>query len=150
MYQNGIGAAGVLPNNTASIAPRTLTSAVAVYGSFLVFKRCKINRIGVVVTTAIVAGLTAPAITFRKRPTPGSATGQSLVGVITIPTGTAVGQVVYKDVSPVELDEGMELCIDHTVQATDSGSAAGAGLAMFEAQEDPESVKSVSNMILSA
>lgn len=147
MYQNKLSPALHL-NNATTAAPRAVTST-GVYGSKLCFQQVKINRIAVIVTTAVVADLGAPVITFRKRPTPGSSSGQSVVGTITVPDLAVVGSVYYKEINPVELDPGQELAYDVSTAATSAGSAAGAVLAVEEYQDDPEFVKDQANMIAS-
>jgi len=102
------------------------------------------------VTTAIAASTTAPVLTFRKRPTPGSSSSQSTIGTLTLPDLTAAGKVVYKDVSPVNLEPGDTICLDHTTQAVDGSAAAGAGYYMFELEDDPEYKSNISDFLASA
>lgn len=148
MYQNYMNTA-LKPLTTATIAGISLTST-GITARFICTKQCKINRIMAFVTTALVADTATPVITVRKRPTPGSATGQTTVGTITVPDLTAIGKVLYKDVNPVEIDPGQELCFDVTTAATSAGSVAGASYMDFEGQDDPETPANEANMIKSA
>ena len=56
---------------------------------------CTIHQLQFHVTDEVVAGTTtAPTVVFTKRPTPNSATSESVVGTLTIPDGTAVRAVI--------------------------------------------------------
>lgn len=149
MYTSKILAGAVMPNNTATIAPRTLSASAGFYGSFLVARNLKVSRLMAVVTTLVSASVTAPQLAFYDRPIPGSSSGQVQIGVLTIPNGAVVGAVYYKDIKGYQLAPGHELAIDHLTQAVDGSSAAGAALALFEAEDDPETAVN-SSMILSA
>jgi hypothetical protein len=74
--------------------------------------------------TQTVAQTTAPAVlTFKYRPTPGSATNQVTIGTLTIPTGTAAGKQVYKDVTPYLAMPGGQIVVQ-----TDGGGEGNATL----------------------
>jgi hypothetical protein len=65
----------------------------------------------------------APSIlTFKFRPTPGSAAGEVTLGILTIPINAAVGNVYYEKVAvePVKCTPGGEV-----VCQTDGGGTAG-------------------------
>lgn len=80
-----------------------------------------VAEIGFVCTVATDAD--TMAITFRRRPTPGSASGQSTIGVVTGPAATiiAAGSVVRKYVGEVHCAKGDGIAIDVT-DATGAGS----------------------------
>lgn len=148
-YTNGAVYAGtILRKSNALDTPEDLSAAAAVYGGYLIAKQCKITRIAFYVTTAVVATTTAPVVEFNRRPTYNSASGEIALGTLTIPTGTAAGKILYKDIDPVTLFPGDELSFEHTVQAV--GSAAGAGFYAFDIYEDPEVVGNQADMIASA
>ncbi len=135
----------IIPKSTAVFTAEDLNASPAVYGGFLVMKQCKIKAIKFYVTTAINT-VTAPAVEFNRRPTYNSASGEVLLGTLTIPNGTAAGKVIVKEIDPVVLFPGEELSLEHTVQA----GTAGAGFYGFEIMDDPEEIANQSNVIESA
>ena len=143
-YTQPFMAGALIPKSTAVFTAEDLSAAVAVYGGFLITKQCKIKRIGFYVTT-VISATTNPAVEFNRRPTYNSSSGEILLGTLTIPTTTAVGTVVYKDIDPVVLFPGDELSLEHTVQA----SATGAGFYVFEVCDDPEVPANQTKMLAS-
>jgi len=137
-----------VPMTAVLATAETLSASAAVHGEMICVKRCKVRRIMFAVSTAVVATTTAPVVTFRKRVSPGTAGGQSTIGTLTIPNGTALGKVLYKDVTPVEIQVGQTVCFDHTTAAV--GDPAGVGSYGFEVIEDPELAANESNMVASA
>lgn len=125
-----------------------LTSAAVGDLSFVCMQRCQVSQIKALVDVAVVS-TGAVVITVRKRPTPGSASGQSTVGTLSIPAGTAAGKVYYKAVSPVSFAEGDEMVFEVTTAAA-GGSAAGSALAGFYSYESPEVPLNESDMVASA
>jgi hypothetical protein len=137
---------GVAINDAAALLDLT---AAAVDGDARVFlSKVKVNRIAVCVTTAVVS-TGAVVVAFKKRPTPGSTSGDSTIGSISIPAGTAVGKVYYKDISPAVLNAGDELVFQVTTAAA-GGGAAGAGLPLFEGEFVGEMAANQSDMVASA
>jgi hypothetical protein len=149
-YVQDCSASMVVPLGTTPLGVETVSAAVAVHGEFMVLRRCKIKRIMFIVTVAVAANSTAPVVTFRKRPTPNSSSGQSTIGTLTLPDLTGIGKVLYKDVTPISLAVGDSICLDHTTQAVDGSAAAGAGYYAFELEFDPEVPANESDMIASA
>jgi hypothetical protein len=86
-------------------------------------------------------------VIFTKRPTPLSATAESVIGILTVPSGTAIGKVVYKDITPVSFAPGDSLEISWTVG---TGTPTGIGMWYVECNDDPESAGNQSDMIASA
>lgn len=117
---------------------------------YRVFTQIRVTRIMASVTTAIVNGLVAAIVTVYRRPTPGSTSGQVAIGTLTFPTGTALGKVLYKDIVETNLFPGEELAFNVSTAGTDSGSAAGAFVGSFEANDDPDTPANQSNMVASA
>lgn len=107
-----------------------------------------IKRISFFVTTAVTSSTTNAQVTLFSRPTSASASGQVTLGVLTIPTGTAVGKVLYKDLESVRVKPGYDLCFAVSLQST--GSAAGAGFASARILEDLDVPANLSNMVASA
>jgi len=122
--------------------------ASAAHGEYVCVKPCSMKRLLFEITSeAVVATTTAPTVVFKKRPTPLSASGESTVGILTIPNGTAPGKVLYKEVQ-VDFQVGDALQISWTVGV--GGTPAGQGIASAEAFYDDENPANMSDMILSA
>lgn len=116
-------------------------------GTFTCIKSCNVKRLMFSVTNEDVAGTTtAPTVVFRKQPTPNSTASMVAVGTLTVPTGTAIGKVVYKEVD-VAFAVGDNLQISWTVGV---GAPTGQGVASLEAYLDPEAPGNNSDMIASA
>lgn len=142
------------PSGTGPLGLITLSSASASSGEFICQRQCDIMRLLFTVTTAVVGTTTAPTVVFSKRPTAGSATGAAVIGTLTIPTGTAAGTVIYKDIAVggaqpnvANIQVGQSVEVAWTIAV---GSPAGAGLAGFVCSEDPEIPMNNAKMIASA
>lgn len=125
----------------------SLTSNANIF-NFLADQSLIVRRIAFEVNTATVStgGI---VITVYKRPTPGSATGQSVLGTLTIPTAVVDGTVYYKDIQGVLFSPGQELAFDVTTAAA-GGGAAGDGYAILEqVEESPEEAFNISSHVLS-
>lgn len=128
-----------------------LAAAAAQYAGFAVLQPISIKRMLFFVTTQVTAGTTAPQVGFVQRPTYGSTSGAVTLGVMTIPTGTAVGKVVYKDISDsTRVLAGQELSMDIIRQAVDGGTAAGAGWLSMIWELSPDADANNSALIASA
>lgn len=147
MYDRDFGQ-NMVPAGTAVLGSEDLAAAPAVHGEFLISKGIRVTQIKFHVTTAVVATTTAPVVAVKKRPTPGSSSGEVTIGLLTIPNGTAVSKIVYKNVTPVELAPGDSLAFEHTVQA--AGTPAGAGYYSVDYDIDPEVPANLSDMVASA
>lgn len=72
----------------------------------------------------VTANTVAPTIlTFKKRITIGSATGESVIGTLTIPIGAAIANVYWKSVDGVIIYPGQEIVVQ-----TDGGGTAGTAV----------------------
>lgn len=139
----------VMPVGTAPLAEEDMAATAAVQGEWVVSKRCTIKRISFYVTAAVVATTTAPVLTFRRRLAYAVSGGQSTIGTLTIPDTTAVGKVLYKDVTPITLNVGDTICLDHT-QIAVGGTIAGKGIYGFELDPSPEYKSNETDMVASA
>lgn len=118
------------------------------HGELICVRPCKVHRIAFTLTEEAASGTTtAPTVIFTKRPTPNSATSEAVIGTLTVPSGTAIGKTVYKDITPVAFSVGQSLELSWTVGV---GTPTGIGVYSFEVQEDPETAANNSNMIASA
>jgi len=122
----------VIRRSNAFDTAEVLTAAAAVYGGLIMTKKVAIKRLMFVVTTVVASSTQNAVVEFNRRPTIGSATNEVLLGNLTIPNGTAVGTILYKDIDPVIIDAGEELSFEQTVQATDASAATGQGFYSFD------------------
>ena len=142
MYSNQLGVGKLVPGSTGVGALSVATTGQK--GEYVcVGERVALSRIALCVSTSLGAG--DAVIEMRKRPTVGSASGESAVVTLTIPASTAAGKVVYKDVNEIELAPGQSISLQVT-----SASAAGNVILGFIAEEDPEYKLNESSMIASA
>jgi hypothetical protein len=72
------------------------------------------------VTTAPT--VTATILAFKYRPTLGSATGEIVIGTLTVPVATPINTLVYKVVDNTKCPSAGEI-----IASTTQGSTAGAG-----------------------
>lgn len=110
---------------------------------------CTVTQLQFHVTDELGGGTSvAPIVTFTKRPTPNSATGEAIVGTLTIPDGQAVGSVVYKNLTtPVRFNVGDVMEISHTVG---TGTPTGQGIATFICEHSPEVEANMTGLVASA
>lgn len=128
-------------------AAQALTGAGVHTYSVVLSENARITRLYAKLTVAVVS-TGGVLVTFRRRPAFGSATGQTALGTLTIPAGTAADKVVYKDITPVNCNIGDQLVFD-VVTAAAGGGAAGSALYGYEADRDPETVGNQSNLLQS-
>ncbi len=119
------------------------------HGELLCFRQCYLTRCSFMLTSEAASGTSvAPTVIFTKRPTPLSASSESVVCTLTVPTGTAIGKVVYKDLAtPIQFVPGDSLEISWTVG---TGTPTGIGMWHIEVNDDPETPANQSDMIASA
>lgn len=118
------------------------------HGELLCFRQCILRRCMFMLTSELAGGSSvAPTVVFKKHPTPLSASGASTVCTLTVPDQTAVGKVVYKDITPVSFVPGDAIEISWTVG---TGTPTGIGMWFIEVEDDPETAANQSDMIASA
>lgn len=118
------------------------------HGEFICVRPCVLRRFSFTLAGEAASGTSvAPTVVFTKRPTPLSSSGETVVCTLTIPSGTAIGKTVYKDVTPVTMAIGDSIEVSHTIG---TGTPTGMGFAAFEVSEDPETAANNSDMIASA
>lgn len=124
-------------------------SAAAVHTTFKsVGSQMDVTRLMAIVTTAVVS-TGAVVVKFWRRPTFGSTASQVLLGQLSIPAGTAAGKVLYKDISPTQVNPGEEISFEVTTAAA-GGGAAGGAVYELELSDSPEAGGNQANMIASA
>lgn len=126
-YTKKMGLGYLIRASNAHDTAENLAAAAAVYGGYYVTKPCAISEFKFIITTTIAADNVVPVVEVNRRPTPGSSSGEVLIDQITFVDGTAAGKVMSTRFTPVQLRVGDELSFEHVTQATDSGTAAGAG-----------------------
>jgi len=101
----------------------TQTPAIKAANTCFIFGRpIDVSFLCATITTAMT--VTAAVVDFIYRPTPGSATGQVVLGRLTLPvTGSTIGHQVYKKITPVRCNPGGELVIE-LITASTAGAAA--------------------------
>lgn len=105
------------------------------HGEYVCIRACTVNRLGFIVTGEVIGGTSsAPTVVFTKRPTPLSATDESVMGTLTIPDTTAVGKAIYSEIN-VDLEVGDSVEVAWTIG---SGSPTGMGHAFFQCEDKPE------------
>lgn len=125
-----------------------LTGAAVHTTSFGVTSQMKVKRIMCMITTAVVSNVTV-VVAFKRYPTYGSSASATTIGSISIPTGTAAGKVVYKDVTPLQCNPGDQIVCEVTT-AAGGGGAAGNAFYSIEYAAMPEAAANQSDMIASA
>lgn len=108
------------------------------------YARVKLRAIWAVITTQIATATLT--LTYKFRPTPGSAAGEIIIGTLTIPVGALVGKSYYKDMALLDIpcNPGGEV----VVQA--AGGATGNATVGVSVEVTPENPDNHPNMILSA
>lgn len=125
-----------------------LTTA-ADYGGYGISKRIVMKRIKIMISTLTATSTLNPVVTVYRRVTYASQTNAVAIGTLTIPTGSAVGTVIYKDVGQFQLQPGDQLWFKVTTAGTDASSAAGAGFFAFDFDLEPEEASNETKMIAS-
>lgn len=110
-----------------------------------VLAQMDVTRLMAVVDTAIVS-TGAVSVKFWRRPTFNSTSSQVSLGTLSIPAGTAAGKVLYKDISPTQINPGEQITFEVLTAATTSGKLAYE----IELADSPEAAGNQSNMIASA
>lgn len=140
-------------NKLVSLAPSAVGELDVSTGTVLVYfvapMRMKIKQCQAMVSTALVS-TGAVALTFYRRPTHGSTSGEVSLAALTVPAATAVGITIYKnlslDGSTVSVNAGEEIVVKLTTAATTSGKV----ICNFVADEDPEVDLNQANLVASA
>jgi len=114
----------------------------ATYDIITIFEPCRLMRLGWLVNVILDAELT---VTITKRILPGDDTGAVAVTTLTLPNTTAVGKLVYKDITPIDLDPGDQLKF-----ALEDAGTSSAGYCYAVIIPRPEVPANLSDMVASA
>jgi hypothetical protein len=127
----------------AVLQAAVLTQAPADKGALTCLGPVTALRINALVTVAPTA--TAAVVALDRRITYGSDTGRVEIGRLTIPIGTAIGKVVWKELDPTDFDIGDQMVLELITAST--AGAAILGVEFVPRSEHPlnwvDSVKSV-------
>jgi hypothetical protein len=138
-----------LAQNAAEVLKeQDIGAASADHGEYVCFRKCKVVRLAFAVTSEVAGGTSvAPRVVFTKRPTPLSSSSEAVAGTVIVPDATAVGKVVYKDITPVAFSVGDTMEISHVIG---TGTPTGQGVPYFECEDFPEDPSNNSDMVESA
>lgn len=117
----------VLPTLTA------VATSTGVVNRYLVQRSLSVNFLAYTVLTTFSSSA-ATVLQFIYRPTLASATGQVVLGTVSIPTGAVAGTSYYNLIKNSDCPAGGEIVVN--VQT--ASSSAGAGMGWIESDEDPE------------
>lgn len=133
-----------------SLLPVSLQAldSAAVINRYLVAQQQEVSRLAFAISTSVVSTGDV-VVTFKRRPTLGSSSGEVSLGTLTMPNGAAAGKIYYKDIDPVVCAEGEEIICEVTTAAAGM-SAAGNGQGYVVSNEDPEESANNSDLVESA
>lgn len=118
------------------------------HGEVVCVRPCVVKQLLFIMTGEVAGGTSvAPTVIFTKRPTPLSSSGEAVIGTLTIPNATAVGKVVYKNITPVKFNVGDSVEISHTIG---TGTPTGQGHWAMVCEESPEEPGNNTDMVESA
>lgn len=113
--------------------------------SYVAVQNCRVTRIAFYVSI-VMNSSTDIVLQIIQSTVLGSVSTQTTVGTLTIPKTQAINKIIYKDITPVNLNIGDQLLMNVTTAATSSGS----GFFFVEADYDPETPLNQTKMIASA
>jgi len=121
-------------------APTVISTLGVLAPGFVAGKHVQLACAAFRLTAAVVSS--APVvITIKKRITSNSATGEQVIGTLSIPGGTAAGVIVYRyfdeDQAPNTFRPG-DVCI---YEVTTAATTSGAGIPLPEFWEHPQEYK---------
>jgi hypothetical protein len=97
-------------------------------------------------TVTTVVATSTIVLTYKYRPTPGSATGEVTLGTVSVPTSAIAGKQVYKEITPYQCNPGGEI----VVQTGGNGGSTGNATLGYRCTPKWESPTNNANMIASA
>lgn len=126
----------VAATDTKPLCGVDIGAANATHGEFVCVVPCVVKSAKFSVTLEnVVATTTAPYVVLTKYTTPAAGGTSSAVATITVPTGTNIGSVVYKEALNTAFAVGDVMQIKHVVGV---GSPTGQGNVDWFCEIDPE------------
>lgn len=114
------------------------------HGEMICIKACTMRLAGFIMVGELAGGTTtAPTVVFTKRPTPLSATGETVVTTLTVPDATAVGSAIVDSAVNVDFEVGDSFEISWTVGV---GTPTGIGHWFVECEDKPEVIGNVTEV----
>lgn len=136
MYTDGQRAIQMIADPATPLPTQTPAVKTAAQ-AFVLMRPMQIEALCATITTAMT--VTAGIMQLLHRPTPGSASGQTVVGTLTFPVaGSAIGQQVYKKIAPFRAMPGAQLIWELT-QASTAGAVI-PGILVSETTEHPSGI----------
>lgn len=124
-------------------------AANATHGEFVCVVPCVIRSAKFSVTKeAVVGTTTAPYVIMKKCTTPGAGGTVSAIATITVPTGSAVGAVIYKENLNVQMAVGDVVEIQHVIGT--GGTVTGQGNLDWFCEYSPEAPANNTDMSASS
>ena len=118
------------------LAEMDIGAASANHGEMICVKACTLNKTGFMPVGELAGGSSAaPTVIFTKRPTPLSATGETVVSTLIVPDQTAIGSAIVDSDLSVDFEVGDSIEISHTIG---TGTPTGIGFWFAEASDKPE------------
>lgn len=112
--------------DTKPLCAVDIGAANATHGEFVCVRPCTMREAMFLVTAeAVVGTTTAPYVVLTKYTAPAAGGSSTVIGSITVPTGTAVGAVVRKSSLSTSFAVGDVVQIKHVIGT--GGSVAGQG-----------------------
>jgi len=107
------------------------------HGEYICIRPCIVKESGFIVVGEIPVGTTtAPTVIFTKRPTPLSATDESVISTLQITTSLAIGKSIVDQEVNTAFAVGDSLELSHTIGV--DGTVAGKGFAFANCSDNPE------------
>lgn len=136
-------------SDTKPLCAVDIGAANATHGEFTCVVPCIVRSAKASVTLEAVVGTsTAPYVVLTKYTAPSAGGTSSAVATLTIPDGTAVGKVIYKENLAVSFAVGDVMQIKHVIGT--GGSVTGQVSVDWFCEYDPEVPANNSDMIASA
>ena len=133
--------AGRINTKGSNAATADDLSSAADHGEDLLMDGVNLYEISFLVTTITDGEST---LTFTRRPTPGSATGETVLGTVVVPDATPVGTTVITQIDE-KLDRG-----DAIEFSVSSSATSGAGYYGYKASLCTDDHRESTEVILSA
>lgn len=147
MYTKKSASMALMRRSNAFDTAENLAAAAAVHGGYIVMRPIKVTAFYFAVTTLVEADNIAPVVEVNRRPTIASSSGEEQIASLTIPEAAAVGKVYRKDCEPVLCYPGDEISFELVTQATDSGTAAGAGFYGIDYEDVSEAIGNCGDLV---
>lgn len=135
----------LIPFGTLAGSSLASTGIPASSLSYVCVQNCRITRVGLY-QTVVNNSTGATVVQVIQSTVLNSVTSQTVLGTLTVPATQAIDKIVYKEITPANLNIGDQILLNVTTASTTSGSA----FLIVEVDRDPEVALNQSKMIASA